>query len=156
MRRNIALEIGDLFGAFIDEQRNQFDVRMIVLDAVGNVLQQHGFACFWRRDDEAARSKTNGAKQIDQSTRRRTALVFEGDARLRIKRRVVSKLPTRRIRLGSDPFDGNDTLDCRVRHARAAPTMLGSTNYRFGNDLLRLTQFVLLHHREWNDGVVRR
>jgi hypothetical protein len=42
--RHVALEVGDFLGPLIDEQRDEFDIGMIALDAVGDVLEQDGLA----------------------------------------------------------------------------------------------------------------
>ena len=44
--------IRHFFGTFIDEQDDQFDIRMVGADRIGNVLNEDRFARAWGRDDQ--------------------------------------------------------------------------------------------------------
>ncbi len=63
--RNVALHVGDFFGALIDEKQDKFDVRVIVMDAVRDVLEEDGFSRTRRSDDEPALAEAYGSEQID-------------------------------------------------------------------------------------------
>ena len=58
---------GHFFGALVNQQHNQFHIRIIGGDGVGNVLQHHGFARFGRGDQKRALPQADGRNQVDDA-----------------------------------------------------------------------------------------
>ena len=79
-----ALHIGDFFRALVNEQNDQHHFRMVGGDRVGHVLQQHGLAGAWRRDDQAALPFANRSQQVHHSGADILARGFEFQTLLRI------------------------------------------------------------------------
>ena len=52
--------IGNLFGAFVNQQYQQLNFRMIFRNGIGNVFQQHRLTRFGLRHDHSALAFTNG------------------------------------------------------------------------------------------------
>lgn len=77
-----AFEVGDFFGAFVDEQAQDGDVGVVECDGAGDVFEQGGFAGFGRGDDEGALASAEGAEEVDEAAGIWAARVFEGEAGL--------------------------------------------------------------------------
>jgi hypothetical protein len=84
-----ALHVGDFFRPLVDEQDDQVDLGMVLGDAVGDALQQHGLAGARRCDDEAALTLAERRQQIHDAAGEVLAIGFEGDLLLRVERRQV-------------------------------------------------------------------
>jgi len=78
----VAAEVGDFLGAFIDEQNNQFDIGMVAENGGTDVFEKRGFAGFGWRDDEGALAAADGAEEVDESATRGAAGIFECESRL--------------------------------------------------------------------------
>ncbi|MNQ92933.1 hypothetical protein D3C85_1083760 [compost metagenome] len=62
-----ALHLGHFFRTLVDQQDDKFAVRVVVSDALGDVLQQHGLTGLGRCDDEATLTFTDGGRQIQHA-----------------------------------------------------------------------------------------
>ena len=58
---------GNFFGAFVNQQHNQFNFRIIFCQGVGNVFQHYRFTCFGRSDQQSALSFANRCDQINRT-----------------------------------------------------------------------------------------
>ena len=56
---NQTLHLGNFFRTFVDQQYHQHTVRMVVSNALGNVLQQHGFTRFRRCHNQTTLATTD-------------------------------------------------------------------------------------------------
>jgi len=84
--------VRDFLGAFVDQQHDQVDFRMVGRDSVRDVLQHHGFAGARRRDDEPALALAERTDQIDDPRRiflLAGFLQFELEVFVRVERRQV-------------------------------------------------------------------
>ena len=113
LRRHVPLEVGHLLRPLVDEQRNQFHLRVVVLDAEGDILQQNGLSRLRRRDDQPARPVANGTEEIDQPAGGGAAGVFQFDPRLRIQRRQLLEGLAVGVLLGREALDLKDFLHDR-------------------------------------------
>ena len=64
-----ALHVSHFFRAFINEQNDQIDFRVIGADGIGNGLEQNGFACAGRCDDKCALAAPDGGHKIYDARR---------------------------------------------------------------------------------------
>ena len=156
MRGNIALEVGDLFGPLVNEKRDELDIGVIALDAVGDVLQQNRLARLGRRDDESARAEADGAEQIDEPTSGRATLVFKGDARLRVERGEFSEGLVAAILRRREPFDRHDARDGGACLARAVALLPGPHDRGLGDNALCMAQRKMLRERKRHIHIVMR
>ena len=62
------LHLGHFFRTFVDQQYHQDTVRVVVCDALRDVLQQHGFTGFRRRDDQTTLAAANRGGQIQYAS----------------------------------------------------------------------------------------
>src|SRR6266851_897692 len=63
-----ALQVGNFFRSLPNESDQQVGFGMVLGDGVGDRFQQHSFASFGRRDDQAALPATNWSNQVDEAT----------------------------------------------------------------------------------------
>ena len=98
------LHVSHFFRPLIDQQDHQITIRMIALDGMGDVLQQHGFTGPRRRHDQSALALAERRDDIDDPT----GTIFHGrigqlhiEAAFRIKRGQIVKvnLVTSRFRI---------------------------------------------------------
>jgi hypothetical protein len=90
-----ALHVGDFLGPLVDQQHDEVDLRVVLLDGVGDVLQQHRLAGARRRDDQRALALAEGRHEIDDSRRKvlgLDALELHAEALIRIERRQVVEM----------------------------------------------------------------
>jgi len=64
-----ALHVGDFFRAFVDQQDDQEDFRVVALDRLGDVLQHHRLADARRGHDQAALPLAERGDDVDDPTR---------------------------------------------------------------------------------------
>ena len=150
VRGHVALEVGDFLGAFVDEERDQLHLRVVVLDAEGDVLEEDRLAHLGRRDDEAARTEADRAEHVDQPAGRRAAAVFERHARLRVERGEFRERLALAVHVGRHALDG-DQPACHHAHLPAAarlPFLHLDGDGRAGRDA------VLLHELGEHDGII--
>jgi len=81
-----ATEVGDFFGALVDEQDDHLNVGVIAKDGCGDVFEEGGLAGLGRRDDEAALAAADGAEEIDEAATGGAAGVLKGEARSGVDR----------------------------------------------------------------------
>ena len=87
---DLALKIGHFFRAFIDEQDDEHDLRMIKPDRLRDFFQQNGLADPRRGHDETPLAFAQGREKIDRTRADRFVFgVLEDDPACRIKRRQV-------------------------------------------------------------------
>lgn len=79
-----AFEVGDFFGAFVDEQAEDGDVGVVECDGAGDVFEERGFAGLGWGDDEGALTFAERAEEIDEAAGVWATGVFEGEAGLRV------------------------------------------------------------------------
>ncbi len=156
MRGHIALEVGDLFGPLVNEKRDELDIGVIALDAVGDVLQQNRLARLGRRNDESAGAEADGAEQIDEPTSWRATLVFKGDARLRVERGEFSEGLVAAILRRREPFDRHDARDGGPCLARAVALFSGPHDRGLGDNALCMAQRKMLCERKRHIDIVVR
>jgi hypothetical protein len=83
------LHVGDFFGALVDEQDDEDDLRVVRGDGVGDGLQKHGLASTRRRDDEAALAFADWGEQVHDPAGEVLADGLHLDALLGIERGEV-------------------------------------------------------------------
>ena len=66
-RLRVALHVGDLLGALVDEQDDEHRLGMVLADRVGHLLEEHGLADARRRDDEAALPEADRREEVDDA-----------------------------------------------------------------------------------------
>ena len=89
-----AFHFGDLFGALVNQQDDQVDLRLVVRDGLGNALQDHGLAGLRRRHDQAALALADRRREVDDARRQifRAAVAdLQRQPLLRKQRRQVFK-----------------------------------------------------------------
>ena len=64
---NQTLHLGHFFRTFVDQQHHQHAVRMVVRDALRDILQQHGFTGFRRCNNQTTLTATNWRSQIQHT-----------------------------------------------------------------------------------------
>ena len=84
-----APEVGDFLRPFIDQQDDQFHLRMILHDRVGDVMQQRRLAGARRRDDQAALTHAERRHQIHDARGVTIGHRFEFDPLIRVDRRQL-------------------------------------------------------------------
>ncbi|MNQ93013.1 hypothetical protein D3C85_1084570 [compost metagenome] len=62
-----ALHLGHFFRTLVDQQDDELTVRVVVSDALGDVLQQHGLTGLGRRHDQATLAFTDGGCQVQHT-----------------------------------------------------------------------------------------
>ena len=62
-----AFHVGDFFWSLTDQGDHQVGIGVVFGDRVGDGLEEHGFAGFRRRDDQAALSATDGCHQVNNA-----------------------------------------------------------------------------------------
>ncbi|CAK6470919.1 hypothetical protein PSEG_05569 [Pseudomonas sp. Nvir] len=62
------LHLGHFFRTFVDQQHHQHAVRVVVSDALRDVLQQHRFTGFRRRDNQTTLAAANRGGQIQYAS----------------------------------------------------------------------------------------
>ena len=92
-----AAHVGDFFGALVDEQHDEFDLRVVALDRGCDGLHDRGLAGLWRRHDDAALALTNRADEVDNSSRHVVCIrrVLEMQLRVGEQRSEVFEARTR-------------------------------------------------------------
>src|SRR5436190_3450563 len=83
----VALEVGDLFGALVDEQHDEVDLGMVFEDGVGDLLEEDRLAGARRRDDEGALALAERGDHVHDAHREIVGLGLEADALARVERR---------------------------------------------------------------------
>ena len=58
------LHFRDFLGAFVDQQDHQMDFRMILANGVGNLLEEHRFACPGRSDEQSPLSFPDRSQEV--------------------------------------------------------------------------------------------
>ena len=61
---NQTLHLGHFFRTFVDKQYHQYAIRMVVRNALRDVLQQHGFTGLRRRDNQTTLAAADRRCQI--------------------------------------------------------------------------------------------
>ena len=59
------LHVGDFLGPFVDQQDDQIALWVVLFDAIGDVLQQHGLTGARRGDDQRTLTLTDGRHEVD-------------------------------------------------------------------------------------------
>ena len=124
--KNVAVNgpphVGDLLGAFADEDHHQDRLGHIFGDAVGDLLQDGGLAGLGGRDDEAPLAQADGGEEVHHAGGQVDAVGFQHDLPLREYGGQVFELgPVAGVNLvgflAVDPFDPHQ--------AEVAFTLLG-------------------------------
>ena len=87
---NQTLHLGHFFRAFVDEQNHQYAIRVVVGNALRNILQQHRFTGFRRCNNQTTLTAANWRSQVQDTCRQifgRTVTPFHAQARVRVQRR---------------------------------------------------------------------
>lgn len=116
----------DLFRALVDQQNNDFNIRMIDADGVGDLFEQCGFARFGRRYQKAPLPSADRGDQIHQTGSKNMFVVFQGNAFIGIDRgEVVEIRPLPQIfrRIAVDGFDINQCVEFLVCFSRVIPSI---------------------------------
>ncbi len=75
------LEVGDFFWAFVEEEDDELDVRVVGLDRFGDLFEQDGFTAARWSDDEAALASAEWSDEVDDANAKVfRAFAFEVDA----------------------------------------------------------------------------
>ena len=61
------LHLGHFFRTLVNQQYHQHTVRMVVGNALRDILQQHGFTRFWRCHNQTTLTTTNWRSQIQNA-----------------------------------------------------------------------------------------
>ncbi len=61
------LEVGDFFGAFVEEEDDEFDAGVVGFDGFGDLFEEDGFAAARGGDDEAALAFSEGGDEVDDA-----------------------------------------------------------------------------------------
>jgi hypothetical protein len=104
-------EVGDFFWAFVDEEDDEFDFRVILADGGGDVLEEDGFAAARGSADETALAFAERGDDIDDAGADGFGFgVFEDDPFRGEERgefvEVCGRLPV----FCGDAFDGDDAF----------------------------------------------
>ena len=62
-----AFELGDFFWAFIDQKEHEVHAGVVDGDGLGDVLEERGFACARRGDNQAALAATDRSEHVDDA-----------------------------------------------------------------------------------------
>ena len=84
-----ALHVGDFFGALVDEQDDQPDVRVVGGDGIGDLLHEDGLAGAGRGHDQAALPFADGDQQVHDAGGDVAVRGLHLDALPRVDRRQV-------------------------------------------------------------------
>ena len=87
--RHVLLHVRDLLRALVDEKDDQFALRMIVQDGVGDLLEENGLTRLRRRDDEAPLSLSDGRDEIEDAHRDVAVVLLQVQLLLGISRAQV-------------------------------------------------------------------
>src|ERR1019366_841257 len=74
---DVAFHVGDFFGAFVDQEKDQLDVGVVGMDAARDVLQEDGLTGARRSDDQTALAETDGGEDVDHAGGEFGGVVFE-------------------------------------------------------------------------------
>ena len=67
--------IGHLLGALVDEQNDHIDLRVVLRNSIGYLLEQHGLTCLRLRHDQTTLSLADRGKEVNDTYRQRVALI---------------------------------------------------------------------------------
>src|SRR5690349_2648652 len=84
-----ALHVSDFFGALVDEQNDQVDLRMVRRDGVRDALQHHGFTRARRSDDQPALAFSERRQQIHHADGEVILARLQLQPLVRVERRQV-------------------------------------------------------------------
>src|SRR5688572_23676268 len=119
---------------------------MIEIDAVGDVLQKGGLACFRRRDDEASLAFAERGEEIEDAGGEALGLGLELEDLVRIDGDQLGEGASRvAILLDGHPFDRLEADELEVVAGAAG----GAADLQSGLEMK------LLDQRAWNDGITR-
>ena len=119
------LEIGDFLRPLVEQQDDQFRIRMVQADRAGDLLEQDGFATARRGDDDAALALAERGDQIDDAHAEEIiALAFQMDPLVREKRGESVEFLGRLIvgdghAFDFDHFEGGEVFVALARRADA-------------------------------------
>ena len=65
LRLDVLLHLGHFLGPLVDQQHDEDDLRVILADGVGQLLQQDRLARPGRRHDQAALALADGREEVD-------------------------------------------------------------------------------------------
>ncbi len=75
-----AFELGDFFWAFIDQKEHEVHAGVVDGDGLGDVLEERGFACARRGDNQAALAATDRSEHVDDASGEAIFVGLELDA----------------------------------------------------------------------------
>ena len=73
---DVTLHVGDLLGAFVDEEHDDVCLGIVLADGRGNLLQDDGLTSLWRSDDHGTLAFSDGGKHIDDTAGGRVVVPF--------------------------------------------------------------------------------
>ncbi len=88
-RVGVALEVGDFLRALVDEQHDDIGVRIVLLDRLRHLLEQHRLARAGRRDDQRPLAFTDRRDQVDDPRLDDIGLGLEDEPLLGVQRGQV-------------------------------------------------------------------
>lgn len=77
---DVAANLSDLFGSFVNKQDDQINLGVVVRDGGGEVLEQHGLTCARRGDDQSTLALANGREQVHDAGGQRLWPSVQADA----------------------------------------------------------------------------
>ncbi len=64
---DLPLHVGDFFGPLVDQQYDDIDIRVVLQDRLGHLLQQDRFTGLWGGDDQRPLAKSDRGDHIDDA-----------------------------------------------------------------------------------------
>ena len=118
-----ALHFGHFLGTLVDQEHDHVAFRMVLQNAVGDLLQEDGLAGARRGDDQAALPLADRRDQVHDAHVDLARLGFEHEPFVRVQRRQVVEDNFLRQQLGIVEVDRLDAQQCEV-----ALVLLGRPN----------------------------
>lgn len=138
-------ELGDFLWALVDEQEDQFDVRMILHDGIRNMLKKGRFPSARGGHDEPALTFSHGAHHIDDSSGVAFGRRFHADHLHRIDDGEFVKGWERPDFFGRETVDGLEFVDLLSASAPASDAL----------ELVSVFEAILPDEIRWNIHVLR-
>ncbi len=89
-----APHVGDLLGAFVEQQHHEPGLGVVAGHGGGELLEQDGLAGLRRRDDQAALALADGGQEVDDASGESGRRVFHPQSLVRVQRGQVCEVPS--------------------------------------------------------------
>ena len=124
---NDGAHIGHFFRTLINQNDHEVNLGVIQFDCLGNLLDNHGLAGLWRRNNQTTLALTNGGNQVDHARSEGFCRGLHSQLLVRVNRRELGELAARLRVFNAHTVDRVNANQCIVLLALAL-AFTGGTN----------------------------